>query len=68
MIIAPAIGSVGETTAPRANAAPHERPGITACAAQATAPIVASTRPTVVRVMPRRLERMSPRLAKKAAA
>ena len=36
-MVAAASGSVGETMAPRTNAASHGRPGMSACAAQATA-------------------------------
>ena len=67
MIAAAAIGSVGETTAPSANAAPHERPSISAWATSATATMVTSTRPTELIVRLRRLARMSPKFAKNAA-
>ena len=67
MIVAPASGSVGDTTAPSTNAAAHESPGISACAAAATATMVASTSPIEVRAMGRRLARRSARLAKNAA-
>src|SRR5215208_1527583 len=46
MMVAAASGSVGETIAPRTKAASQGRPGMSACAAQATAHIVASTSPT----------------------
>jgi hypothetical protein len=67
MIVAPASGSVGDTIAPSANAAAHGISGIRACATTATAIIVISTNPTALSVVPRRLARMSPRLAKNAA-
>jgi hypothetical protein len=41
-----ATGSVGETIAPRMKAASHEKAGIAVCTHTATAPHVASTRPT----------------------
>src|SRR3954463_1768926 len=40
MIVAPASGSVGDTTAPSVNAAGHDSPSISACAPTATALIV----------------------------
>src|SRR4051794_27663762 len=64
MIVAAASGSVGDTTAPRTNAASQERPGTIACAAKATAHIVTSTSPTALRVSPRRLARRSLKFAK----
>jgi hypothetical protein len=67
MTTAAASGSVGDTIAPRTNAAPHGRPGMSACAAQATAHIVASTSPTVLRVSPRRLALRSLKFAKNDA-
>ena len=67
MMAAPASGSVGETTAPSVNAAPHDIPGTSAWAATATATIVASTSPTELSVTERRFARMSPRFAKNAA-
>ena len=45
MIAVAAIGSVGETTAPRTNAAAHGSPGTISCATTATTTIVRSTRP-----------------------
>ena len=41
-----AVGSVGETIAPRTNATGHEMPGMSSCATTATSTIVRSTRPT----------------------
>jgi hypothetical protein len=67
MIVAPASGSVGETTAPSAKAAAHGRSSISAWATTATALIVSSTSRTELRVIGRRLARMWLRLAKKAA-
>jgi hypothetical protein len=67
MIAAAARGSVGETTAPSANAAPQGSPAISSWASTAIATIVVSTRPTEASVTPRRLARMSLRLAKNAA-
>src|SRR3954454_21082867 len=64
MIVAAASGSVGDTTAPRTNAASQERPAMIACAAKATAHIVTSTSPTALRVRPRRLARRSLKFAK----
>jgi hypothetical protein len=64
MIVAAASGSVGETIAPRTKAASHGSPGMRACAAQATAHIVARTSPTVLRVSARRLARRSLKFAK----
>ena len=66
MIRPAASGSVGEITAPSANAAAHGSP-TSAWATTATAPIVTSTSPTETIVIPRRLARMSPRFAKNAA-
>ena len=63
MIAAAASGSVGETIAPRTNAAAHGRPAMSSCAAQATAHIVASTSATVLRVSVRRLARKSLKFA-----
>jgi hypothetical protein len=67
MIVAPASGSVGETTAPSANAAAHGRPSIRACATTATRVMVSRTSRTELSVIGRRLARMWLRLAKKAA-
>ena len=64
MIAAAASGSVGETIAPRTKAASHGRPGMSACAAAATAHIVASTSPTALSVSGRRLARRSLKFAK----
>ena len=66
MITPAASGSVGETTAPSANAAAMGSP-MTAWATIATAVIVTSTSPTELSVIPRRFDLMSPRLAKNAA-
>ena len=63
MIAAAASGSVGETIAPSTKAAAQDRPAMSACAAQATAHIVASTRATVLRASARRLARKSPKFA-----
>jgi len=57
MIVA-ASGSVGGTIARRTKATSHGRPGMSACAAQATAHLVASTSPTVLRVSARRVKRL----------
>ena len=54
-----ATGSVGATTAPSTNAAGHERPSISSCAATATAPIVASTAPSASTVSGRSSARSS---------
>jgi hypothetical protein len=64
MIVAAASGSVGDTIAPRTNAASHGRPGTSVCAAQATAHMVTSTSPTVLSVRARTLARRSPKFAK----
>ncbi len=64
MIVAAASGSVGETIAPSTNATSHGMPGTISCTTQATPHIVATTRPMVLIVRPRRLARKSPKLAK----
>ena len=46
-----AIGSVGETTAPRTNASCHEKPSIHQCAAAATVTVVTATSPTARRLI-----------------
>jgi hypothetical protein len=46
-----AIGSVGETTAPRTKAAFQEKPSIHQCAAAATVTVVTTTRPTASRLI-----------------
>jgi len=58
MIVAAASGSLGGTIARRTKATSHGRPGMSACAAQATAHLVASTSPTVLRVSARRVKRL----------
>ena len=63
-MVAAASGSVGETIAPRTKAASQGRPGMSACAAQATAHIVASTSPTVLSVSARSLARRALKFAK----
>ena len=63
-MVAAARGSVGETIAPRTKAAAQGRPGMRACATQATTAIVASTSPTVLRASQRRSPRKSLKLAK----
>jgi hypothetical protein len=63
MIVAAASGSVGDTIAPRTNAAAHGRPGMSACATSATAPIVTSTSGTVLSASQLRSARKSLTLA-----
>jgi hypothetical protein len=61
IIVVAASGSVGETIVPRTKATSHCRPGRprrSACAAQATAYIVASTSPTVLSVSACRVKRL----------
>jgi hypothetical protein len=58
MIVAAASGSVGGTIARRPKATSHGRPGMSACAAQATAHLVASPSPTVLRMSARRVKRL----------
>src|SRR6476661_6729011 len=65
-IVDAATGSVGDTIAPRTNAACHDMPGTTACATQATAPMVASTSATELMVSERRSARKSLKLLKNA--
>src|ERR1700733_15032508 len=66
MITPAANGSVGETIAPRTNDGAQAMP-ITSCATNATAVIVASTRPTEMSVIERRNRLMSAMFAKNAA-
>ena len=66
MITPAANGSVGETIAPRTNDGAQAMP-ITSCATNATAVIVASTRPTELSVIERRNRLMSAMFAKNAA-
>lgn len=63
MMAVAATGSVGDTIAPRTNAVCQAMPGITKCAAHATADIVTRTKTTEFIVKPRRLLRKSPKLA-----
>ena len=62
-----AIGSVGETIAPRTNAAGHDRPSTTACATTATATVVATTSPTASCEIARTFARRSRSEVKNAA-
>jgi hypothetical protein len=62
-----AIGSVGATIAPSANAAAHGSPSISAWATTATAAAVAITSPTASSEMLRTSALRSRRLAKNAA-
>src|SRR5205085_1597179 len=57
-------GVVGETIAPSAKAAPHGRPGTSACAAAAMATIVTRTSGTVLSASQRASARKSVKLAK----
>ena len=63
MMVAAAIGSVGDTIAPSTNATSHGIPGTSMWTTHATAHIVTSTRPTVLSVSARRLARKSPKFA-----
>jgi hypothetical protein len=62
-----ATGSVGETIAPRTNAAAHDMSGTTACTHTATATHVMSTRPTDSSEIGATLRRRSRSEAKNAA-
>ncbi len=61
-----AVGSVGETIAPRTNALGQPSPGTIACATTATPTMVASTRPTARAVIRAALARSSRSGVKKA--
>ena len=63
MIAVAATGSVGDTMAPSTNATGQLIPGMTRCAAQATADMVTRTSTTEFSVRPRALLLKSPKLA-----